>query len=169
MKRTEAEDLVALLRALDEPDGDREVIPVLVAAGRLARAVGDALGQPLAVDMDTLAHTLDRVGEGCCCTWDDQDLAGAELVPRAADDVPDPAGRLSDPITPPQRKVRDEIRRRVQADGYPPSIRDVAEATGLTLSTVKYALDGLVGKGYVQRVAGKPRAIRLVDPEAVGS
>ena len=65
-------------------------------------------------------------------------------------------------LTPRQRQilefVDDEVRRR----GYPPSVREIGKAVGLTsTSTVHAHLSALVAKGYPQRDATKPRALNV--------
>lgn len=50
--------------------------------------------------------------------------------------------------------IRESVRRR----GYPPSLREIAQAVGLaSQSTVSYHLSALVKKGYLSRGAGLPR------------
>ena len=48
--------------------------------------------------------------------------------------------------------------------GFPPTIRDIGEATGInSTSVVNYNLNKLVAAGYLARVAGKSRGIRLTN------
>ena len=50
-----------------------------------------------------------------------------------------------------QRKVLQVIRESVQRRGYPPSMREIGEAVGLTsTSSVSYQLSTLQAKGYLQ-------------------
>src|SRR3982074_1814381 len=57
-----------------------------------------------------------------------------------------------------QRKVLQVIRESVQKRGYPPSMREIGEAVGLTsTSSVSYQLSTLQAKGYLHRDAGRPR------------
>ncbi len=44
-------------------------------------------------------------------------------------------------------------------EGYPPSLRDIAEGTGLAVSTVSYHLSIMEQDGIVRRGAGQPRTI----------
>ena len=61
-----------------------------------------------------------------------------------------------------QRKVLQVIRESVQKRGYPPSMREIGEAVGLTsTSSVSYQLSTLQRKGYLHRDVGRPRTIRL--------
>src|SRR6201995_2578269 len=69
-----------------------------------------------------------------------------------------------------QRKVLQVIRDSVQRRGYPPSMREIGEAVGLTsTSSVSYQLSTLQSKGYLHRDAGRPRTVevRLPDQPAV--
>src|SRR5215472_10800585 len=76
-----------------------------------------------------------------------------------------------------QRKVLQVIRDSVQKRGYPPSMREIGEAVGLTsTSSVSYQLSTLQSKGYLRRDAGRPRTVEVrlpghpaVRPEAEGS
>ena len=53
-----------------------------------------------------------------------------------------------------QRKVLQVIRESVQRRGYPPSMREIGEAVGLTsTSSVSYQLSTLQSKGYLRRDA----------------
>jgi len=59
-----------------------------------------------------------------------------------------------------QRKVLQVIRDSVARHGYPPSMREIAEAVGLTSkSSVAYHLAALQSKGYLSRAAGRPRTV----------
>src|SRR5260370_7321281 len=59
-----------------------------------------------------------------------------------------------------QRKVLQVIRESVQRRGYPPSMREIGEAVGLTsTSSVSYQLSTLQSKGYLPRDAGRPRTV----------
>lgn len=70
-----------------------------------------------------------------------------------------------DGLTPRQRRVLDVIRDRVQRRGYPPSLREIGEAVGLTSpSSVAHQLKALERKGYLRRDPNLPRAIEVCDP-----
>ncbi|WP_026459403.1 transcriptional repressor LexA [Schaalia vaccimaxillae] len=56
------------------------------------------------------------------------------------------------------------IHTKVDARGFPPSVREIAELVGLSSpSTVKHHLDSLEQAGYIQRVPGLPRALELTE------
>jgi repressor LexA len=76
-------------------------------------------------------------------------------------DHPDPGHVL----TWRQRKVLQVIRESVQRRGYPPSMREIGEAVGLTsTSSVSYQLSTLQAKGYLRRDAGRPRTVEVRLP-----
>jgi len=64
-----------------------------------------------------------------------------------------------------QRKVLQVIRESVQKRGYPPSMREIGEAVGLTsTSSVSYQLSTLQKKGYLHRDVGRPRTVEVRLP-----
>jgi repressor LexA len=85
-------------------------------------------------------------------------------VPAVVADLPD----KPDPghvLTWRQRKVLQVIRESVQRRGYPPSMREIGEAVGLTsTSSVSYQLSTLQRKGYLRRDAGRPRTVEVRLP-----
>lgn len=63
-----------------------------------------------------------------------------------------------------QRQILDLILETVNRRGYPPSVREIGEAVGLSSpSTVHSHLSALVEGGYLRRDPSKPRAIEVVD------
>ncbi len=82
------------------------------------------------------------------------------IVPETPD-KPDPDHVL----TWRQRKVLQVIRESVQKRGYPPSMREIGEAVGLTsTSSVSYQLSTLQRKGYLHRDVGRPRTVEVRLP-----
>ena len=74
--------------------------------------------------------------------------------------------RGGDALTARQRLVLDTIRASVEQRGYPPSMREIGEAVGLTSpSSVKHQLTVLERKGYLRRDPNRPRAIEVVHPD----
>ncbi|HEX5367695.1 MAG TPA: transcriptional repressor LexA [Acidimicrobiales bacterium] len=66
------------------------------------------------------------------------------------------------PLTPRQREVLQTIERHMRERGYPPSVREIGEAVGLTSpSTVHAHLGALQRRGYLRRDPTKPRAIEV--------
>jgi repressor LexA len=78
--------------------------------------------------------------------------------------LPDgPAG--GDGLTARQRLVLETIRDAVERRGYPPSMREIGEAVGLTSpSSVAHQLTTLERKGYLRRDPNRPRAIEVTVP-----
>jgi len=69
-------------------------------------------------------------------------------------------------LTERQRTILEVIRSSVMTRGYPPSIREIGDAVGLTsTSSVAHQLRTLERKGYLRRDANRPRAVdvRAVD------
>lgn len=63
-----------------------------------------------------------------------------------------------------QQQVLDYIRKTVADRGYPPSVREIGEAIGLSSpSTVHSHLSALVKVGAIKRDPTKPRAIMIVE------
>jgi repressor LexA len=90
-----------------------------------------------------------------------------QRVHEIPDGPPDAAG-----LTPRQRKVLEVIRTAVERRGYPPSMREIGEAVGLTSpSSVAHQLATLERKGFIRRDPNRPRAIevRVPDPATSGS
>jgi repressor LexA len=66
------------------------------------------------------------------------------------------------PLTPRQQQVLDFIDDQVRRRGYPPSVREIGEAVGLSSSSTVHAhLGALQDKGYLRRDPTKPRAIEI--------
>ena len=73
-------------------------------------------------------------------------------------DLDDSTG--ADSLTPRQQRVLEVIREWVQRFGYPPSVREIGEAVGLTsTSSVAHQLRALESKGYLRRDPNRPRAV----------
>ncbi len=88
----------------------------------------------------------------------DENLASVHELPDGAPD--------GDGLTARQRLVLQTIRASVEQRGYPPSMREIGEAVGLTSpSSVKHQLGVLERKGYLRRDPNRPRAIEVVHPD----
>ncbi len=85
--------------------------------------------------------------------------------PAPAVPFPDaPAG--ADGLTPRQRRVLEVIRDSVERRGYPPSVREIGEAVGLTsTSSVAHQLAALQRRGLLRRDPNRPRAVEVVLPD----
>lgn len=65
-------------------------------------------------------------------------------------------------LTARQREILDYIRQEIRERGYPPSVREIGEAIGLSSSsTVHGHLARLEEKGFLRRDPDKPRAIEV--------
>ena len=63
-----------------------------------------------------------------------------------------------------QEQILFFIRESVESRGFPPSIREIGEAVGLSSSSTVHAhLRSLESKGYLKRNPSKPRSIELLD------
>ena len=111
---------------------------------------------------------------------DQQHRPGAERAGPTGDTAPDPGTSSGgaqvhtlpdgpaggDGLTHRQRLVLETIRDAVERRGYPPSMREIGEAVGLTSpSSVAHQLSTLERKGYLRRDPNRPRAIEVILPD----
>lgn len=69
-------------------------------------------------------------------------------------------------LTDRQRRIYDFIKDANDLRGYPPTIREICDATGLnSTSSVSYQLDNLENFGFIKRFPNQPRAMQVVDVE----
>ncbi|WP_328354523.1 transcriptional repressor LexA [Mycobacterium sp. NBC_00419] len=69
-------------------------------------------------------------------------------------------------LTERQRTILEVIRASVTTRGYPPSIREIGDAVGLTsTSSVAHQLRTLERKGFIRRDANRPRAVDVRSAE----
>lgn len=69
-------------------------------------------------------------------------------------------------LTRRQEEILTFIQRYADAHGYPPSVREIGQALGLTSSsTVHSHLSALEKKGYLRRDPSKPRALEILKDE----
>jgi len=79
---------------------------------------------------------------------------------------PAPVPAPDSPLTARQRTILNVIRASVNERGYPPSIREIGDAVGLTsTSSVAHQLRTLERKGYLRRDPNRPRAVDVRGPE----
>lgn len=77
-------------------------------------------------------------------------------------EFPSPGGE----VTARQRRILEAIQHSVSTRGYPPSMREIGEAVGLTSSSsVKHQLNALKAKGYLRQDPHRPRALEVVMPD----
>jgi repressor LexA len=74
------------------------------------------------------------------------------------------SSRRSQVLTERQEQVLEFIRKTVASRGYPPSVREIGDAVGLSSpSSVHAQLNSLVEAGAIRKDPAKPRAIVVVD------
>jgi repressor LexA len=66
-------------------------------------------------------------------------------------------------LTQRQQEILTFVQRYADSHGYPPSVREIGQAMGLTSSsTVHSHLEALARKGYLRRDPSKPRALEIL-------
>lgn len=69
------------------------------------------------------------------------------------------------PLTRRQERILDTIRSSVRDRGYPPSLRELTAAVGISSSsTASEQLRILAARGYIRVTPNTPRGIMLLDP-----
>ncbi len=96
-------------------------------------------------------------------------MSPAPDSPSGLHEMPD--GPVADDgLTQRQRLVLEYIHRSVHERGYPPSMREIGDAVGLTSpSSVKHQLASLERKGFIRRDPNRPRAIEVRLPDTAES
>jgi repressor LexA len=88
-------------------------------------------------------------------------------APAVVRDFPDSAVDAAG-LTQRQRRILEVIREAVDKQGYPPSVREIGQAVGLTsTSSVAHQLTTLERKGYIRRDPNRPRAVDVRPPESI--
>jgi repressor LexA len=73
-------------------------------------------------------------------------------------------------LTPRQRRILEFISETVREQGYPPTVREIGEAVGLTSSSSVHAqLANLERRGLLHKDPTKPRAMTLSEPRVEGA
>ena len=76
-----------------------------------------------------------------------------------------PATEELESLTRRQRRILETITAAIAAHGYPPTMREIGDAVGLTSSSsVSHQLQALERKGYLRRDPKRPRAMEVVMP-----
>jgi len=90
--------------------------------------------------------------------------AAAPEASAAIREFPD-RGEAGDGLTQRQRRVLEVIRDSIERRGYPPSVREIGEAVGLSsASSVAHQLSVLQRKGWLRRDPNRPRALDVRLP-----
>lgn len=67
-------------------------------------------------------------------------------------------------ISPKQKEILDFIKKHISKNGFPPTVREICNAVGLSsTSTVHSHLSALEKKGYIKHDPAKPRTIEIND------
>lgn len=73
---------------------------------------------------------------------------------------------MYDDLTERQMDILNYIKQVIKIKGYPPAVREIGDAVGLSSSsTVHNHLNKLENKGYIKRDHTKPRAIEILDKD----
>ena len=73
-------------------------------------------------------------------------------------------------LTTRQQRILEHLRDFMERRGYPPSMREIGEAVGLTSSSsVAHQLKVLEEKGFVRRDPNRPRALEVFLPEVMAA
>ena len=73
-------------------------------------------------------------------------------------------------LTARQHKVLEFLRDEIEKRGYPPSMREIGAAVGLTsTSSVAHQLRALEALGYVKRDPNRPRALEIFLPDVLAA
>jgi repressor LexA len=73
-------------------------------------------------------------------------------------------------LTPRQQRILATIKDSIELRGYPPSMREIGKAVGLTSSSsVAYQLKALEDKGFLKRDPHLPRALEVFLPEVMAA
>ncbi|WP_409331440.1 transcriptional repressor LexA [Trujillonella humicola] len=79
-------------------------------------------------------------------------------------------GEAGDGLTQRQRRVLEVIRDSIDRRGYPPSVREIGEAVGLSsASSVAHQLSVLQKKGWLRRDPNRPRALDVRLPGEIAA
>jgi repressor LexA len=92
-------------------------------------------------------------------------VPSARKVSELPDGPPDATG-----LTPRQQRVLATIKEAIEKRGYPPSMREIGQAVGLTSSSsVAHQLRVLEEKGFLKRDPNRPRALEVFLPEVMAA
>jgi len=73
-------------------------------------------------------------------------------------------------LTPRQQRILSCLRDHIEQRGFPPSMREIGEAVGLTSSSsVAHQLKVLEQKGFIRRDPHRPRALEVFLPEVMAA
>jgi repressor LexA len=77
---------------------------------------------------------------------------------------------MADALNPRQREILEFLRDHKRSHAYPPTVREIGQAVGLSSSsTVQNHLNALEQKGYIRRDPTKSRTVEVVGEQQNGS
>jgi repressor LexA len=77
---------------------------------------------------------------------------------------------MADALNPRQREILEFLREHKRSHAYPPTVREIGQAVGLSSSsTVQNHLNALEQKGFIRRDPTKSRTVEVVGEEQNGS
>ena len=77
---------------------------------------------------------------------------------------------MPDSLNPRQRQILDFLRDHSRDHSYPPTVREIGRAVGLSSSsTVQNHLNTLETRGYIPRDPAKSRTVEIVDADRAQS
>lgn len=101
------------------------------------------------------------------------------MIERMSEDTPGPESGVAElpdgpadetGLTARQQRVLMFLRTEIERRGYPPSMREIGAAVGLTsTSSVAHQLRTLEGLGYVKRDPHRPRALEIFLPDVLAA
>ncbi len=116
-----------------------------------------------------MATSHDDPATGSTGSTDSTDTPATPGTPGAVTTLPDGPPDASG-LTARQTKVLETIRDAVALRGYPPSMREIGQAVGLTsTSSVAHQLKVLEEKGFIKRDGSRPRALEVFLPESMAA
>jgi repressor LexA len=110
---------------------------------------------------DARDETLDRRSADASTPRPAEGASGGAVI----HDFPDADAADANDLTPRQKRILEVIRAAVESRGYPPSMREIGQAAGLSSpSSVAHQLRVLETKGYIRRDPHRPRALEVLPP-----
>ena len=84
--------------------------------------------------------------------------------------VPEEPAFMPQQLNPRQRQILDYLQAHARRHAYPPTVREIGQAVGLSSSsTVQNHLNTLEQRGYIRRDPSKSRTVEIVDDTAAAS
>jgi len=77
---------------------------------------------------------------------------------------------MAEKLTTKQQRVLDFLKAEIRQNGYPPTVREICDAIGLSSTSTAHAhLEMLERKGYIRRSKTKNRSTEILDGDFYGS